>query len=209
MAKQGVWRGARNVFETCRALKGTMVLVSRWHSKLRCFDLPHTGYLIALGAAPRSFHGLNLSSSCFFSCLARKKQYFISVYYTVAEVIFFSVFWLIGLFIFECFKPFVCLTMWRPCICMRWLWCVIAPARGDGEGSRLSGPGVWVSGWHDLLPASWQLLGLLPLSQGDTHEHKHHLCLKSPAPHKPQFSHTKKWSAASCMSSWRAAHVGL
>lgn len=52
---------------------------------------------------------------------------------------------------------------------------VIASARGDGEGSRLSGPGVWVSGWHDLLPASWQLLGLLPLSQGDTHKHKRHL----------------------------------
>lgn len=48
------------------------MLVSRWHYKHRCFDLPHTRYLISLGAAPRCFHGLNLSSSCLFSCLARK-----------------------------------------------------------------------------------------------------------------------------------------
>lgn len=74
MGKWGVWRGAGNVFETCRVLRGTIVLVSRWHYKHRCFDLPHTGYLISLGAAPRCFHGLNLSSSCLFSCLARKNN---------------------------------------------------------------------------------------------------------------------------------------
>lgn len=54
-----------------------------------------------------------------------------------------------------------------PVIDMRGLWCVMAPARAESEGSHLSGSGVRVSGWHHLLPASRRLLGLLSVSEGD------------------------------------------
>lgn len=153
------------------------MLVSRWHYKHRCFDLPHTGYLISLGAAPRCFHRLNLSSSCLFSCLARKIN--ILYMYITLWLEWFSVCfnWLLIPWTVHIWVFLSLLFVW-PCGVLAFVCVgcdVIASARGDGEGSRLSGPGVWVSGWHDLLPASWQLLGLLPLSQGDTHKHKRHL----------------------------------
>lgn len=153
------------------------MLVSRWHYKHRCFDLPYTGYLISLGAAPRCFHGLNLSSSCLFSCLARK-IYILYMYITLWLEWFSVCFnWLLIPWTVHIWVFLSLLFVW-PCGVLAFVCVgcdVIASARGDGEGSRLSGPGVWVSGWHDLLPASWQLLGLLPLSQGDTHKHKRHL----------------------------------
>ena len=54
------------------------------------------------------------------------------------------------------------------CLCVRsCLWCVAAAARGESKSRHLSGPGVRVSRWHHMLPASWQLLGLLSFTQGD------------------------------------------
>lgn len=89
-----VFEEVRGMFLKRAEYWGTIVLVSRWHYKHRCFDLPHTGYLISLGAAPRCFHRLNLSSSLFVLLSCKEKQYFIHVYYAVAEGIF-SVFLLI------------------------------------------------------------------------------------------------------------------
>lgn len=57
-----------------------------------------------------------------------------------------------------------------PVLGVRGLWRVMDPAQRGSEGSHLSGPGVGVSGRHHLLPASWRLLGLLSISQGDVHE---------------------------------------
>lgn len=65
---------------------------------------------------------------------------------------------------------FFCVCVCAALMGMRGLRCVMDPARGHSEGGHLSGPAVWVSGWHHLLPASRWLLGLLPISQGDTHE---------------------------------------
>lgn len=92
--------------------------------------------------------------------------------------------------------------MFVPVIGIHGLQCVMAAAQRGSEGHHLSGPGVWVSGWHHLLPASWRLLGLLSISQGDSHELNAHIpkhChLKPQTQYKPQALHTKKhisWSA--------------
>lgn len=59
------------------------------------------------------------------------------------------------------FLPFLFFSV----IGMCWLWRVMLAAQPESKGSFLSRPGVWVSGWHHLLPASWWLLGLLSISK--------------------------------------------
>lgn len=186
------------------------MLVSRWHYKHRCFDLPHTGYLISLGAAPRCFHGLNLSSSCLFSCLARK-IYILYMYITLWLEWFSVCFnWLlipwtvhIWVFLSLLFDHVASLHLYA--LAVMWLLQLEETVKAVVCPDQVSEcPDDTTC--CQLPDSSW---GCCPLAKV-THISTNAISLpKITDSHKPQVSHTKKWSAVSCMSSWQAAYESL